>query len=100
MVYSDNTTGSNLQAFIYPVKDRILSTSYIGLSSVFVLTDEFVGVRDLNFKLTNLLSNRLLLDTGDYLMVIKKLNGGKTAGINMSKNYYEDNPEELGVVKD
>ena len=97
VVYSDNTTGSNLQAFIYPVKDRIPSTSYIGLSSVFVLTDEFVGVRDLNFKLTNLLSNRLLLDTGDYLMVIKKLNGGKTAGINMSKNYYEDNSVYIQV---
>ncbi len=82
------TNGTSVQAFIFPVIDGKVSLVEIGKSDVFTLSN---GVNTKFLKVKSNLSDKVLIDTGEYLVAIQKTNGGGSMGIKLCDNFYQKN---------
>lgn len=82
------TIGTAIQAFVFPLSNGKVSLSEIGKSDVYTFSSQNVSSY---LKIKSLLSGRVLLDTGNYLIAIQKTNGGGSMGIKLCDNYYQNN---------
>jgi len=82
------TNGTTVQAFVFPIQDGKVSLVEIGKSEVFTLTN---GEISKFLKVKSNLTDRILLDSGSYLIAIQKTNGGGSMGIKLCNNYFQKN---------
>jgi hypothetical protein len=82
------TNGTTLQAFVFPISDGKVSLVEIAKSEVFTLNS---GANSKFLKLKSNFSDKILLDTGNYLIAIQKTNGGGSMGIKLCDNYFQKN---------
>jgi hypothetical protein len=82
------TNGTSLQAFVFPMLGDKVSLVEIAKSEVFTLVS---GANSKFLKLKSNFSDKILLDTGNYLIAIQKTNGGGSMGIKLCDNYFQKN---------
>ena len=82
------TNGTSIQAFVFPVVDGKVSLVESAKSDVFTLS---TGANSQFLKLKSNFSDKILLDTGNYLIAIQKTNGGGSMGIKLCDNYFQKN---------
>jgi hypothetical protein len=80
--------GTNVQVFIYPVVKGKVATTSIGQSDVYTLIQ---SSEQIVLPVKSLVNPRVLLDTGDYLFSVQKMNGGGSMGLALCDNYYLSN---------
>ena len=85
---SNATNGTGVQAFVFPIIDGKVSLNEVGKSDVFTLSN---GVNLKYLKIKSNLSDRVFVDTGDYLIALQKTNGGGSMGIKLCDNFYQKN---------
>ena len=90
-IYFESTNATNgtlVQAFVFPVLNGKVSMVELGKSDVFTLSN---GTNTKYLKLKSNALDRVLLDTGSYLIAIQKTNGGGSMGIKLCDNFYQKN---------
>lgn len=82
------TNGTSVQAYVFPLVDGKVSLVSIAKSEVYTLTS---GANSKFLILKGNVSDKILLDTGNYLIAIQKTNGGGSMGIKLCDNYFQKN---------
>ena len=93
---SNATLGSNIQVQIFPVVNGSPTLSSIGKSDVYTIST-IDTVSNLFLKVKNSNFERLVLDTGSYLVALTKLNSGLSMGLNLCANYYQNNTVFINI---
>jgi len=85
---SNASNGTSVQAYVFSVIDGKISTNELAKSDVLTLSS---GSNKKFLKLKSNLSDRVYLDSGEYLIAIQKTNGGGSMGIRLCDNFYQKN---------
>ena len=88
-------TGSNFQAVVYPIINKIPLSNPIGYSAVYTI-NALDTVSKVILKVTDSFLSRLKLDSGKYLIAINKYTNGSSLAVKMTNKYFS---EEAVYVK-
>ena len=81
--------GTNIQAVVYKVKNRVPISDPFGYSSVYTINSNDT-ISKVILKVTDGFLSRLKLDSGSYLIAINKFINGSSLAIKMSKKYFSE----------
>lgn len=87
--------GSNFQAVVYPIINKIPLSNPIGYSAVYTINTGDT-VSKVILKVTDSFLSRLKLDSGNYLIAINKYTNGSSLAVKMTNKYFS---EEAVYVK-
>ena len=87
--------GSNFQAVVYPIINKIPLSNPIGYSAVYTINSGDT-VSKVILKVTDSFLSRLKLDSGNYLIAINKYTNGSSLAVKMTNKYFS---EEAVYVK-
>ena len=87
--------GSNFQAVVYPIINKIPLSNPIGYSSVYTI-NALDTISKVILKVTDSFLSRLKLDSGKYLIAINKYTNGSSLAVKMTNKYFS---EEAVYVK-
>jgi hypothetical protein len=87
--------GSNFQAVVYPIINKIPLSNPIGYSAVYTINSGDT-VSKVVLKVTDSFLSRLKLDSGNYLIAINKYTNGSSLAVKMTNKYFS---EEAVYVK-
>jgi len=87
--------GSNFQAVVYPIINKIPLSNPIGYSAVYTINAGDTSSKVI-LKVTDSFLSRLKLDSGKYLIAINKYTNGSSLAIKMTNKYFS---EEAVYVK-
>lgn len=87
--------GSNFQAVVYPIINKIPLSNPIGYSAVYTINAGDTSSKVI-LKVTDSFLSRLKLDSGNYLIAINKYTNGSSLAVKMTNKYFS---EEAVYVK-
>ena len=87
--------GSNFQAVVYPIINKIPISNPIGYSAVYTINSGDTASKVM-LKVTDSFLSRLKLDSGEYLIAINKYTNGSSLAVKMTNKYFS---EEAVYVK-
>jgi hypothetical protein len=87
--------GSNFQAVVYPIVNKVPLSNPIGYSAVYTINAGDTASKVI-LKVTDSFLSRLKLDSGKYLIAINKYTNGSSLAVKMTNKYFS---EEAVYVK-